>query len=68
MNKECSQMNRQNRVGFFCGQDSNYFSAFTFFKEHENKSKTLEVVIHNIDEKFIKAMSIEYGIEDILCF
>ena len=32
MNKECSQMNRQNRVGFFCGQNSNYFSAFTFFE------------------------------------
>ena len=68
MNKECTQMNRQNRVGFFCGQDSNYFSAFTFFKEHENKSKTLEVVIHNIDEKFIKAMSVEYGIEGNLEF
>jgi exosome complex exonuclease DIS3/RRP44 len=68
MNKECTQMNRQNRVGFFCGQDSNYFSAFTFFKEHENKSKTLEVVIHNIDEKFIKAMSVEYGIEGTLEF
>ena len=68
MNKECTQMNRQNRVGFFCGQDSNYFSAFTFFKEHENKSKTLEVVIHNIDEKFIKAMSVEYGIEGVLEF
>ena len=68
MNKECTQMNRQNRVGFFCGQDSNYFSAFTFFREHENKSKTLEVVIHNIDEKFIKAMSVEYGIEGNLIF
>lgn len=68
MNKECTQMNRQNRVGFFCGQDSNYFSAFTFFKGHENKSKTLEVVIHNIDEKFIKAMSVEYGIEGNLEF
>ena len=68
MNKECTQMNRQNRVGFFCGQDSNYFSAFTFFKEHENKSKTLEVVIHNIDEKFIRAMSVEYGIEGNLEF
>ena len=68
MNKECTQMNKQNRVGFFCGQDSNYFSAFTFFKEHENKSKTLEVVIHNIDEKFIKAMSVEYGIEGNLEF
>ena len=68
MNKECSQMNRQNRVGFFCGQDSNYFSAFTFFKEHENKSKTFEVVIHNIDENFIKAMSVEYGIEGKLEF
>ena len=68
MNKECSQMNRQNRVGFFCGQDSNYFSAFTFFKEHENKSKNLEVVIHNIDENIIKAMSVEYGIEGNLEF
>ena len=68
MNKECTQMNRQNRVGFFCGQDSNYFSAFTFFREHENKSKMLEVVIHNIDEKFIKAMSVEYGIEGNLIF
>ena len=68
MNKECSQMNRQNRVGFFCGQDSNYFSAFTFFKERENKSKTFEVVIHNIDENFIKAMSVEYGIEGKLEF
>ena len=68
MNKECTQMNRQNRVGFFCGQDSNYFSAFTFFREHENKSKTLEVVIHNIDEKFIKAMGVEYGIEGNLIF
>ena len=68
MSKECTQMNRQNRVGFFCGQDSNYFSAFTFFREHENKSKTLEVVIHNIDEKFIKAMSVEYGIEGNLIF
>ena len=50
MNKECTQMNRQNRVGFFCGQDSNYFSAFTFFKEHEKERKKIEIVIHNIDD------------------
>ena len=30
-NKECSQMNRQNRVGFFFCQDFNYFIAFKFF-------------------------------------
>ena len=68
MNKECTQMNRQNRVGFFCGQDSNYFSAFTFFKEHENERKKIEIVIHNIDENFIKGMSVEYGIEGTLDF
>lgn len=68
MNKECTQMNRQNRVGFFCGQDSNYFSAFTFFKEHENERKQIEIVIHNIDDNFIKGMSVEYGIEGNLDF
>ena len=68
MNKECTQMNRQNRVGFFCGQDSNYFSAFTFFKEHEKERKKFEVVIHNIDENFIKGMSVEYGIEGNIDF
>ena len=68
MNKECTQMNRQNRVGFFCGQDSNYFSAFTFFKEHENERKKIEIVIHNIDDNFIKGMSVEYGIEGNLDF
>ena len=68
MNKECNQMNRQNRVGFFCGQDSNYFSAFTFFKEHEKERKKIEIVIHNIDENFIKGMSVEYGIEGNLDF
>ena len=68
MNKECTQMNRQNRVGFFCGQDSNYFSAFTFFKEHEKERKKIEIVIHNIDENFIKGMSVEYGIEGNLDF
>ena len=68
MNKECLQMNRQNRVGFFCGQDSNYFSAFTFFKEHEKEKKQIEIVIHNIDDKFIKGMSVEYGIEGNLDF
>ena len=61
-------MNRQNRVGFFCGQDSNYFSAFTFFKEHEKERKKIEIVIHNIDENFIKGMSVEYGIEGNLDF
>ena len=68
MNKECTQMNKQNRVGFFCGQDSNYFSAFTFFKEHEKERKKIEIVIHNIDEKIIKGMSVEYGIEGNLDF
>ena len=68
MNKECTQMNRQNRVGFFCGQDSNYFSAFTFFKEHENERKKIEIVIHNINDNFIKGMSVEYGIEGNLDF
>ena len=68
MNKECTQMNRQNRVGFFCGQDSNYFSAFTFFKEHENERKQIEIVIHNIDDNFIRGMSVEYGIEGNLDF
>ena len=68
MNKECTQMNRQNRVGFFCGQDSNYFSAFTFFKEHEKDKKKYEIVIHNIDENFIRGMSVEYGIEGNLDF
>jgi exosome complex exonuclease DIS3/RRP44 len=68
MNRECTQMNRQNRVGFFCGQDSNYFSAFTFFKEHEKERKQFEVVIHNINENFIKGMSVEYGIEGNLDF
>ena len=68
MNKECLQMNRQNRVGFFCGQNSNYFSAFTFFKEHEKERKQIEIVIHNIEDKFIKGMSVEYGIEGNLDF
>ena len=54
-------MNRQNRVGFFCGQDSNYFSAFTFFKEHGKERKKIEIVIHNIDDNFIKGMSVENG-------
>ena len=67
-NKECNQMNRQNRVGFFCGKDSNYFSAFTFFKEHTEKCKEIEIVIHSIDENFIKGMSVEYGIEGVLDF
>lgn len=66
--RECTQMNRQNRVGFFCGKDSNYFSAFIFFKEHEKERKGIEIVIHSIDQNFIKGISIKYGIEANLDF
>lgn len=66
--RECTQMNRQNRVGFFCGKDSNYFSAFIFFKDHIEERKSVEIVIHSIDENFIKGISLKYGIEANLDF
>ena len=55
--RACTQMNRQNRVGFFCGKDSNYFSAFIFFKDHIEERKNVEIVIHSIDANFIKGIS-----------
>ena len=66
--RECNQMNKQNRVGFFCGKDSNYFSAFIFFMEHENERNNIEIVIHSIDKNFIKGISVKYGIEANLDF
>ena len=66
--RECTQMNRQNRVGFFCGKDSNYFSAFIFFKDHIEERKNVEIVIHSIDANFIKGISLKYGIEANLDF
>ena len=67
-NRECNQMNRQNRVGFFCGKDSNYFSAFIFFKENEKERKSIEIVIHSIDKNFVKGISVKFGIEANLDF
>ena len=66
--RECNQMNKQNRVGFFCGKDSNYFSAFIFFMEHNEETKGIEIVIHSIDKNFIKGISVKYGIEANLDF
>lgn len=68
LERECGQMNRQNRVGFFCGRASNYFSAFLFFREHEDKCRGIEVVVHSIEREFIKGISVEYGVEGNICF
>ena len=53
---------------FFCGKDSNYFSAFIFFKDHIEERKNVEIVIHSIDANFIKGISLKYGIEANLDF
>ena len=68
LERECLQMNRQNRVGFFCGRASNYFSAFIYFNEHRETCKGIEIVIHSIDNNFIKGISVKYGIEGNICF
>jgi len=60
LNKQCDQMNRQNRVAFFCSRESNDFSTFLFF---ENKSETIDVVIFGVDNFSVKAISQKYGME-----
>lgn len=58
--RECDQMNKQNRVAFFCSKDSNDLSTYMFFK---NKKTEMEVVIFGIDSNFIRGISVEHGIE-----
>ena len=58
--KQCDQMNKQNRVAFFCSKDSNDLSTFVYF---QNKKEHLEVVIFGVDAYSIRGISIEHGIE-----
>jgi exosome complex exonuclease DIS3/RRP44 len=59
-NRQCDQMNRQNRVAFFCSRASNDLSTFLFFF---NKKTEMEVVIFGVDNNFVKGISVDNGIE-----
>jgi exosome complex exonuclease DIS3/RRP44 len=58
--RQMDQMNKQNRVAFFCSRDSNDLSTFIFF---QNKKENVEVVIHGVDSNSVKGISIKLGIE-----
>jgi exosome complex exonuclease DIS3/RRP44 len=58
--KQCDQMNRQNRVAFFCSKDSNDFSTYMYFL---GKKTEMEVVIFGIDGNYVRGISVDYGIE-----
>jgi exosome complex exonuclease DIS3/RRP44 len=58
--KQCDQMNKQNRVAFFCSKDSNDLSTFMFF---QNKKEHVEVVIFGVDSISVKGISTKHGIE-----
>lgn len=64
-NKQCDQMNRQNRVAFFCSRASNDFSTYLFFKE---KVEELEISIFGVDSQAIRGLSQKYGIEAEVLF
>jgi len=65
LTRECDQMNKQNRVAFFCSRESNDFSTFLFF---ESKTEILDVVIFGLDNYSVKAISQKYGIEANILF
>ena len=65
LTRECDQMNKQNRVAFFCSRESNDFSTFLYF---ENKTEILDVVVFGIDNFSVKAISQKYGIEANILF
>jgi len=58
--RQMDQMNKQNRVAFFCSRDSNDLSTFIFF---QNKKENVEVVIHGVDSNSVKGISVKHGIE-----
>ncbi len=67
LSKECDQMNKQNRVAFFCSRESNDYSTFLFFYNNK-KSEVLDVVVFGIDNYSVKAISQKYGIEANILF
>lgn len=63
--KQCDQMNKQNRVAFFCSRASNEFSTYLFF---QNKKEELEISIFSVDSFGIRGLSQKYGIEAEIFF
>jgi exosome complex exonuclease DIS3/RRP44 len=63
--KQCDQMNKQNRVAFFCSRASNEFSTYLFF---QNKQEELEISIFSVDSFGIRGLSQKYGIEAEIFF
>lgn len=64
-NRQCDQMNRQNRVAFFCSKASNDLSTYLYYK---SRKEEIEVVIFGIDNNFIRATSVKNGIESDIMF
>jgi len=64
-NKQCDQMNKQNRVAFFCSRASNDFSTYLFFKD---KFEELEISIFAVDSFGNRGLSQKYGIEAEILF
>jgi len=64
-NKQCDQMNKQNRVAFFCSRSSNDFSTYLFFKD---KIEELEISIFSVDSLALRGLSQKYGIEAEILF
>jgi exosome complex exonuclease DIS3/RRP44 len=58
--KQSEQMNKQNRVAFFCSRESNDLSTYLFFQD---KPEQMEVVLFGMDKNFVKGISTKYGIE-----
>lgn len=66
LNKLCDNMNKQNRKAFFCSRESNTYSVYLYFLKYNMKE--MEIVITNIDSKYISGISKEHGIETIVDF
>ncbi len=64
-NKQCDQMNRQNRVAFFCSRASNDFSTYLFFKD---KLEEQEISLFSVDTLATRGLSQKYGIEAEILF
>lgn len=67
VSKQCTQMNTQNRVAFFCSKDSHDLSTYLFFSQRSEKHID-EVVIFSISSQGIRGISIKYGIEADIAF